>query len=113
MERMTELLHRKERFMYDLRGECQVYEGIACAYHATPDAEHFKDLLKVVAHAAAHDGIIGACKDPASNSVQYDSCRLFTDLANAKRFAQEQGQRSIFDLYRNEEVWLVEMDKVK
>jgi fructokinase len=112
LERLTELLRRKERFTYDLRGECQVYEGIVSAYRATAASEHFTELLKVVAHAAALDGVIGAWKDPAARTVQFDSCRLFTDLANAKRFAKAQGQRSIYDLYRNEEVWLTEETKV-
>lgn len=106
MDRLNELLRTKERFTFDLRGDCQVYEGIVSAYRATQDADHFTDLLKVVAHANSHDGIIGAWKDPGSGAVQYDSCRLFTDLANAKRFALAQKQRSVFNLYRNEEVWL-------
>jgi fructokinase len=111
LELLAELARRKERFTYDLRGNCQVYEGIVSAYRATQDMEHFTGLAEVVAHAHSHDGIVGAWRDPSSQAIQFDSCRLFTDLANAKRFAQTQRQRSVYDLYRNEEVWLTEEAK--
>ena len=67
----------------------------------------------MLAHADAHDGVVGAWKDPRTGDVQFDSCRIFTDRGNAKRFAMEQGQRSIFDLARNAEIWLSKEAKVQ
>ena len=105
---LSDLLKRKDRFTYDLRSQCQVYEGIVCAYRATPELEHFSELTFVIAHAKAYDGIVGAWRDPLTREVRYDSCRIFTDLGNAMRFARAQRQRSVYDLYRNSEVWLTE-----
>lgn len=112
LERVTELLQRKERFAYDLRGNCQVHEGLVAAYRSSESAEHFSSLPEALAHAAANEGIIRAWKDPVTGSVLFDSCRLFTDRLNAARFAQAERQRSIYDLNRNEEIGVATEAKV-
>ena len=104
IERLAELVERRDRFTYDLRGECMVDRGIVCAYQWTQDSQHFTDAPAVILHALGHDGIVGAWKNPEDGKVYYDSCRLFTDLDNALRFAREQHQRSVFNLNRDEEV---------
>lgn len=102
--RLQELTVRKQRFTYDLRSDCLVYSGIVSAYRATMDSEHFADLAAVVEHAQQHDGIIGGWRDPLDGRLNLDSCRLFTDVAGALRFAQHEGQRSVYNLNREEEV---------
>lgn len=104
MERLNGLARRKSRFTYDLRGACQVYTGIVSAYKATQDSDQAMDLPAVIAHALDHDGIVGAWRDPSDGRIQYDSCRVFTDQESALRFARTQGQRSVYNLNRDEEV---------
>ena len=104
LERLADLALRRARFTFDLRGNCLVYTGIVCAYRATQDSARVLDLPAVVAHAMAHDGIVGGWTDPQSGRVQYDSCRLFTDLDMALRFARGEGQRSVYNLNREEEI---------
>ena len=105
--RLLDLATRKDRFTFDLRGNCQVYAGIVCAYRATQNSDTPLDLPAVIAHALDHDGIIGAwSKD---GRTYYDSCRLFTDQEVALRFARAQGQRAIYNLNRDKEV-VVDLD---
>ena len=103
LEQLKALTARKERFTFDLRGRCQVYEGVVSAYRIT-EFDRSNELTEVAAHALAHDGILGAWRDPGTKEPRYESCRLFTDVGNAKRFAREQGQRSIYNLNRHEEI---------
>lgn len=107
IERLSTLATRKDRFTFDLRGECQVYSGVVAAYRATQDSGQSMDLPVVITHALDHDGIIGAWKDPDDGRMYFDSCRVFTDVEHALRFAAEQGQRSVFNLNRDEEVPVV------
>lgn len=102
--RLKDLVSRKDRFTFDLRSECLVYTGIVSAYHATEDSEHFTDLPKVMAHALENDGVVGMWKDPETGRINYDSCRIFTDLENALRFARQERQKSVYNLNREEEV---------
>ena len=104
MERLQQLAARRKRFTYDLRGDCLVYTGIVAAYKATQDSDHFTDLPLVIAHAMEHDGIVGAWRDPTDGRTYYDSCRVFTDLSQALRFAHQQRQRSVYNLNRAEEL---------
>ncbi len=97
------LLERKERFTYDLRGRCQVYEGVVAAYRAPDGADHFTDVSAVIEHALAHEGIVGGWRDPAQGRCYYYSCRLFTDTEHALRFARAQGQRAVYNLNRDKE----------
>jgi len=104
LTRLVELADRRSRFTYDLRGDCIVYSGVVAAYRATRDSPHFTDLAEAVAHAFAHDGLVGAWRDPATGRMSYDSCRLFMDMESALRFAHEQQQLAIYNLNRDEEV---------
>ncbi len=103
IERLTELADRKDRFTFDLRGNCQVYTGIVCAYRTREDEATPLELAMVVAHAFEHDGIVGAWKDVHGRTI-YDSCRLFTDHERALRFARAQGQRAVFNLNRHMDI---------
>ena len=103
LEQLRDLSSRKERFTFDVKSRCLVRNGVVSAYRATK-GDHYAELRDVLAHALSHEGIVGAWRDPATQRVQYDSCRIFTDMSNAKRFAELQGQRSVFDLERNEEI---------
>lgn len=105
IERIAKLSTRKHRFTYDLRSDCVVYNGgVVSAYRATQDSDHFLDVPQVVAHAMAHDGIVGGWTDPGDGKVYFDSCRLFTDVGQALRFAERQQQRSVFNLNRQQEL---------
>lgn len=104
IERLSDLTRRHAHFTYDLRGACLVYQGVVAAYKGPTKRNRFTDLAKAIAHALAHDGIIGAWRDPRTGEVDYDSCRLFTDVPNALRFAKAQGQEAIFNLNRDQEV---------
>jgi hypothetical protein len=103
IDRLAALSAQHDRFIFDVRGECLVYSGIVGAYRATDFSEHFTDLPLAVAHALANDGIVGAWKNDDGRNC-YDSCRLFTDHDHAIRFAREQGQRSVYNLNRDQEI---------
>src|SRR5215207_3056329 len=92
LERLLELVAMKKRFTYDLRSQCQVYSGVVCAYRATKDSDHFLELPAVLDHALANDGIVGVWTDQKDGRTYYDSCRLFTDVPNAIRFAIHEKQ---------------------
>lgn len=109
IERLRALAIRKERFTFDLRGQCQIYDGIVSAFAAT-QGEHANDPSTAAAHALAHEGIVGAWRDPRTNEIHYDSYRLFTDLPSAGRFAREQGQRSVYNLTRQQEIMIDQQD---
>ena len=66
---LSDLLKRKDRFTYDLRSQFQVYEGIVCAYRATPELEHFSELTFVIAHAKAYTAAI--MKRPARDLLHW------------------------------------------
>ncbi len=104
LQQLAAIVTRKDRFTFDLRGGCQVYTGIVAAYKTTRDSDHFTDLPLVIAHALEHDGIVGAWKDPRNGRTYYDSCRVFTDMDSALRFAQQQQQISVRNLNRDLEV---------
>lgn len=104
LTRLHELVQRRSRFTYDLRGNCIVYTGVVAAYRATDEAPHFLELELAVAHAFAHDGLVGAWRDPETGRTSFDSCRLFMDMDSALRFAREQQQRAVYNLNRDQEV---------
>ncbi|MBK7085752.1 MAG: hypothetical protein IPH53_14230 [Flavobacteriales bacterium] len=104
LEKIDSLLRRYDRFAYDLRGECRVLYGIVVAYRAADDALTTSHLPRAIARALAHDGILGAWRDPATERVVYESCRLFTDQEHALRFARAQGQCSVHNLNRMLEI---------
>src|SRR5690348_737225 len=82
IDRLRNLSQRRERFTFDLRGNCLVYSGVVAAYRAREENDHFTDLPKVILHALQHDGILSAWRDP-KGQVVYDSCRIFTDVDHA------------------------------
>ena len=97
------LLERKDRFTYDLRSGCQVYNGVVAKYRVPSGDGHFVNLELALKHSLAHDGILGCWRDAKSGTVKFDSCRLFTDLENASRFARLQEQHVVHNLTRDME----------
>lgn len=104
---LQEILTRKDKFTYDLRARCQVYEGVVAAYRTPDGSDHFQDIHAAVAHAFENDGIMGILKLPGEMAATYQSCRLFTDTTSAMRFAREQGQPVVFNLNRDREMPLL------
>ena len=104
IDRLRSITARQDRFAFDLRGNCLVDRGIVAAYRATEGSAHFPDLPPAIIHALAHDGIVGAWRDPDDGKLHFDSCRVFTDDGNAMRFARREHQRSVFNLNRMQEM---------
>ncbi len=105
MERLRALAARKGRFSYDVRGDSHVNRDIIVAYRMDEGSRSSSpELESVIEHAMDHDAIVTGWKDPADGRVHYTSCRLFTDIANAVRFARENGQRSVYNWNRDAEV---------
>lgn len=102
LERLRILGARKARFAYDVRGDAFVTSDIVAPYGIGADGR--TDLATVLEHALAHDAIVSGVKDPESGQVHYTSCRLFTDVANAVRFARDQHRPSVYNWNRGEEV---------
>ncbi|MFT3885586.1 MAG: hypothetical protein QM724_09190 [Flavobacteriales bacterium] len=102
IERLKSLAARKNRFSYDVRGDAFVTSDIIAPY--SPGAAGRTDLVSVLEHALAHDAIVSGVKDPESGQVRFTSCRLFTDMANALRFARDQHQTAVYNWNRQEEV---------
>jgi hypothetical protein len=103
IERLKELAARKERFTYDLRGNCQVYSGVVACYRASAEHEHFTEIGAAILHALEHDSVLTGWRD-AHGKPHFDSCRVFTDLPQALRFAAREKQRSVYNLNRGEHV---------
>jgi hypothetical protein len=105
LHRLRDLSERRTAFVYDLRGECQVYGGVVAAYRATDDGPSFATLGEAVHHALGHDGIVAMKRDEVGITA-FHSCRLFTDEGQALRFARDQGASRIVNLNRDREVAL-------
>lgn len=103
IDRLNELAGRKERFTYDLRGNCQVYSGVVASYRASAEDEHFTDLSAAIIHAFENDSVVTVWRD-ADGRMYFNSCRIFTDIPQALRFAARERQRSVLNLNRGTEV---------
>lgn len=102
LERLRDLARRKEHFCYDVRGSSYVYHDVVAAYEMAGIAD--TDLEAVLHHAMQHDSIVSGRRDPADGLVRYASCRLFTDVHNAVRFARDQRRSSVFNWNRQAEI---------
>ncbi len=102
MERLRAIAARKERFSYDVRGDSYVNTDLIVAYSIENTGKPV-DLEKVIAHAIANDSIVSGQRLPDGHVV-YTSCRLFTDMQNAERFAREQKQTSVYNWNRYAEM---------
>ena len=107
IDRLRSLAARKARFCYDVRGNSHVYDGIVAPYRVEVDDAETHDLLPVLEHALVNDGMVTGVKNASTGQTLFTSCRHYTDLGNALRFAREQGQRSVFNWNRQEEVPVV------
>lgn len=104
IDRLRSLAERKARFCYDVRGNSHVYDGIVAPYRVEEDGVETNDLLPILEHALVNDGMVSGVKDRATGLTRYFSGRHYTDLGNAVRFAREQGQRSVYNWNRSEEL---------
>ena len=104
IDRLRSLAARKVRFCYDVRGNSHVYDGIVAPYRVEVGDVVTNDLEAVLEHALVHDGMVSGVKDPVSGLTQYTSCRHYTDVGNALRFAREQGQPAVYNWNRQAEV---------
>lgn len=95
-----------EGFTFDIRAMRMVTSGIVCAYAATQNSFGIESLPAVVAHAEAHEGVVGGWMDIADLRFYFDSVRVFTDLSEAIAFGKAQGQIAIFDLTNLREIRL-------
>lgn len=102
MERLRAIGARKERFSYHVRGDSYVITDIVVAY-TIESADGPVDLAKVLAHAVDNDSIVSGQRMPDGHVI-YTSCRLFTDMQNAERFAREQKQTSVYNWNRYAEM---------
>lgn len=75
-----------------------VLSGIVVAYLATQNSHDDHGLIRCIAHALDHDKVVGGWLDSYSGRFFWDSCRVFTDLEDAKAFGREQQQIAVFDL---------------
>lgn len=104
IDRLRSLAARKARFCYDVRGNSHVYDGIVAPYRVEVDDAETNDLVPVLEHALVNDGMVTGVKDAATGNTVFTSGRHYTDLGNALRFAREQGQRTVYNWNRQEEV---------
>jgi hypothetical protein len=106
IDRLRAIAARKERFSYDVRGDSHVYTGVVAPYRLSDAKGEVNELAPVLEHALAHDAIVSGVKDPASGKTVFTSGRLFTDIANAVRFARTEQQPSVYNWNRGEEVFV-------
>ena len=104
IERLRALAARKDRSCYDVIGHAHVLDGIVADYLVERDGHATQELLPVLEHALAHDGMVTAVKDPATGRIRWSSGRHFTDLGNALRFAKDQRRSAVFNWNRGAEV---------
>jgi hypothetical protein len=102
LERLRSLAMRKDRFCYDVRGNSHIYHDVVAAYEM--DGIDETDLERVLQHAMEHDSIVSGRRDPVDGMMRYTSCRLFTDVQNAVRFARDQRRPSVFNWNRLTEI---------
>jgi hypothetical protein len=104
IDRLRAITQRKARFSYDVRGNTYVYSGMVAPYRFANEEGDVNELEAVIDHALENDGIVSGVKDVASGKWTFTSDRLYSDMGNALRFAREQGQPTVYNWNRSEEV---------
>lgn len=94
----------KDGFTFDLRNLSSVTSGIIVAYSETQNAFGFRGFVKAFSHARYNDNVLGGWFH--EGNFYFDSCRVFTDLNEAKEFGRANGQIAIFDLDNLREIRL-------
>ncbi len=100
LDHLRSIAMRKERFSYDVRGNCYVTRDLVAAYSVPHGADGLPELETVLTHALDHDSIVSGYRDPADSRMHYSSCRLFTDAHNAITFARAHGQATVYNWNR-------------
>jgi hypothetical protein len=98
--RINALMARHDRFVYDLRADCHVLYGIVVPYRSPGDGAVITDLSRALALAFSQDGILEVWRALEHQRTCFASCRIFTDLEQAFRFARVEGQGSVNNLNR-------------
>ncbi|MEO8068311.1 MAG: hypothetical protein ABI599_11515 [Flavobacteriales bacterium] len=98
INRLRDLAAKKDRFVYDLRGNCVVYSGVVCPYRAIT-ADGNAQLSVAILDALEHESILMGSRGIDGTAV-YESCRLFTNVDQAMRFAKSQGRNTVYSLNR-------------
>jgi len=104
LDHLRSIAKRKERFTYDVRGNCYVTRDLVAAYSVPNGPDGPPELENVLKHALDHDSIVSGYRDPADGRMHYNSCRLFTDAHNAITFARAHGQATVYNWNRWAEV---------
>jgi len=83
-----------------------VISGYVVAYEETQNCFGDDGLRKVLAHALAHDKIVGGWLNLDNRQYYFDSSRVFETLEEAKAFGLANNQIAFFDLYAFREIRL-------
>lgn len=85
-------------FTVELQTLNEVKQGISVAYLETQDSFDDDGLERVIDHALTHSNTVGGWLNEENGKYYYDSCRIFTDLEEAKEFGRQNEQIAIFDI---------------
>jgi fructokinase len=96
----------KDGFTVNIESFKHVTSGIVVAYKETQNAFDYEGLIKCVEHALLHDKVIGGWFNEDNGKFYYDSCKIFTNEAEAIEFGRANGQIAIFDLTNLREIRL-------
>lgn len=75
-----------------------VTEGISVSYLETQNSFDSQGLEKVITHALKHQKVVGGWFNTENGKYYYDSCRIFTNRAEAIEFGKANKQIAIFDI---------------
>lgn len=96
----------KEGFTIEIGTLGHVTSGIVVAYKETQNSFDDEGLKKCIDHALSHDKTVGGWFNDENDKFYFDSCKVFTDLEEAKEFGRLNEQIAIFDLDNLREVRL-------
>ena len=85
-------------FTISLENLAPLTTGIVAAYAATQNCFGARGMVKAINHAYLNDRILGGWMDTATGHYFYDSCKVFTNMAEALEFGKQQRQIAIYDL---------------
>ena len=78
LDHLRSIAKRKDRFTYDVRGNCYVTRDLVAAYSLPNGPDGLPELENVLTHALDHDSIVSGYRDPVDGRMHYTSCLLYT-----------------------------------
>lgn len=96
----------KDGFTIEIETLKHVTTGIVVAYKETQNSYGDEGLKRCIEHALQHEKIVGGWFNYQNKRYYFDSCKTFTDEAEAIKFGRENGQIAIFDLDNLREIRL-------